>query len=123
MQWVSTSCFSAAIAPALLYSSLQRETQQDIAGLEYTILSDANAQAAIAFGIAFRASDRTRDKLAAKKADIEGSSITRRGVLPVPAAFAIDRNGKIRFSFVNADYKIRLPAEELLAAARMIAAN
>jgi hypothetical protein len=36
--------------------------------------------------------------------------------------FAIDRHGLIQFVYTNADYKIRLPAEELLAAARAIAA-
>jgi peroxiredoxin len=43
------------------------------------------------------------------------------GVLPVPAVFAINRQGEIRFAYTNADYKVRLPADELLAAAHEIA--
>jgi peroxiredoxin len=46
----------------------------------------------------------------------------KHGVLPVPAVFAIDRDGVINFAYTNADYKVRLPADELLAAAREIAA-
>jgi len=42
--------------------------------------------------------------------------------LPVPAVFAIDRQGEIQFAHTNADYKVRLPADELLAAAHEIAA-
>ena len=38
-------------------------------------------------------------------------------VLPVPAVYMIDKSGKIVYSFVEADYKVRLPAEDLLAAA------
>ncbi len=106
----------------LLYASLGRETQEDIAGLPYTILSDADAQAAIALGIAFRASDRTMNRRAEKGDDIAGSSMARHGVLPVPAVFAIDRHGMIQFAYSNANYKVRLPAEELMAAAREIAA-
>ncbi len=106
----------------LMYASLGRETQEYIADLPYTILSDADAQAAIALGIAFRASDRTMNRRAKKGDDIAGSSMARHGVLPVPAVFAIDRHGIIQFAYTNANYKVRLPAEELMAAAREIAA-
>jgi peroxiredoxin len=44
------------------------------------------------------------------------------GVLPVPAVFAINRDGVIQFAYTNADYKVRLPADELLVIAREIAA-
>ncbi len=46
----------------------------------------------------------------------------RHGVLPVPAVFAIGKDGLIAYAYVNADYKVRLPAEELLAVAETIAA-
>jgi peroxiredoxin len=105
----------------LLYESLKQETQDDIAGLDYTILSDADAQAAIALGIAFKASQRTINGRRNKHQDIDGSSMLNHGVLPVPAVFAINRQGEIRFAYTNADYKVRLPADELLAAAHEIA--
>ena len=106
----------------LLFDSLNQETKEDVAGLDYTILSDADSQAAIALGIAFRASERTINRRKQKNQDIEGSSMLTHGVLPVPAVFAISRDGMIRFAFTNADYKVRLPADELLAVAREIAA-
>jgi len=105
----------------LLISSLQRETQDNIDGLGYTILSDANARAAIALGIAFKASDHTLDRRHEKGDDIGGSSMARHGVLPVPAVFAINREGMITFAHANPDYKSRLSADELLAAAGAIA--
>ena len=106
----------------MLFSSLTWETQADIAELDYTILSDADAQAAIALGIAFRASGRTISRRREKGQDISESSMLKHGVLPVPAVFAIDQSGIIRFAYTNADYRIRLPAKDLLAAAREIAA-
>lgn len=106
----------------LLFASLREETQEDIDGLDYTILSDADVQAATALGIAFRASEQTINRRHEKGEDIEGSSMQKHRVLPVPAVFAIDRHGVIQFVFTNADYKIRLPADQLLAAAREIAA-
>lgn len=106
----------------ILFASLKRETQDDIDGLGYTILSDANAQAAIALGIAFKASDRTIQGRHAKGDDIEESSMARHGVLPVPAVFAVSREGLITFAYANPDYKVRITADELVAVARELAA-
>jgi len=102
----------------LLVKSLRRETQANIEELGYTILSDANAQAAIALGIAFKASDRTIQGRIDRDDDIEGSSMARHGVLPVPAVFAINREGLITFAYANPDYKVRISADELVAAAK-----
>ncbi len=113
--------FLSGDRPELLYSSLGEDTQKDIADLDYTIYSDADANAAIAFGIAFQASDRTINYLMEKGQDVEGSSMVQKGVLPVPSVFAVNRDGVIAFAYSNADYKIRLPADELLAVARTIA--
>ena len=112
--------FLSGDRPDQLYSTLSRETQDDIAGLDYTILSDADVQAAVALGVAFKASQRTIDRRNEKGQDIEESSMLRHGVLPVPAVFAIGQDGIIAFTYANPDYKIRLPADELLAAVREI---
>ena len=103
--------------PEILYSSLAQETKSDIDGLDYTILSDAKASAAVAFGIAFKAPEKTIQRRHDKGQDIEASSMALHGVLPVPSVFAIDTDGKIRFAYSNADYKVRLPADELLEVA------
>lgn len=107
----------------LLHASLSRDTQDDIDELDYRILSDANAQAAMALGIAFKASDRTIDRRKEKGDDIEESSMARHGVLPVPAVFAINRNGLIEYAYANPDYKIRMSADELVAAATDISSS
>ena len=109
--------FLSGDRPELLYSSLKRETREDIEGLGYTILSDANVEAAQALGITFRAADTTIERYESRGTDIAGSSMKNAHALPVPAVFVIDTTGRITFSFVEADYKIRLPADRLLAAA------
>ena len=114
--------FLSGDRPEMLYKSLEREAQEEIAGLDYTILSDADAQASIALGIAFKASQRAINYVNKKGDGFSKSSMDRHGVLPVPAVFAIGRDGVIEFAFVNPDYKVRLPAEDLMAAARAIAA-
>ena len=104
--------------PELLYSSLKDQTREDIEGLAYTILSDAELSAASAFGTAFQRPDALVNYLEKKGKDYSGSSIANHGALAVPAVYVIDANGLIVFDFVNANYKVRLPADDVLAAAR-----
>jgi peroxiredoxin len=112
--------FLSGDRPELLYSSLKRETQEDIDGLGYTILSDADIDAARALGIAFMA-DPDYVARREQQGDIGGSSMKNFGVLPVPAVYVIDSDGMVRFSFVEPDYKVRLPAADLLKAASSVA--
>ena len=114
--------FLSGDGPAQLYEGLESATKDDIAALDYTILSDGDAQAAIALGIAFKASERTIRRRHEKGQDITGSSMAKKGALPVPAVFAVDTDGMIAFSYVSPDVKTRLPGDELLAVARRIAA-
>ena len=113
--------FLSGDRPELLYASLAQDTQDDIADLDYRIYSDAESQAAIAFGTAFRVDDGYREWFDEKGRDYKDSSIDRDNILAVPAVYAIDQKGMIRFDFVEADYKVRLPADDLLAVAREIA--
>ena len=112
--------FLSGDRPELLYASLKRETQEDIDGLGYTILSDAGIDAARALGIAFLA-DPAYIARRDEQGDIEGSSMKNFGVLPVPAVFVIDTDGRVTYAFVEPDYKVRLPANDLLEAVETLA--
>ncbi len=107
--------FLSGDRPDQLYASLDDQTQDDVDGLGYRILSDADANAAIALGIAFRSKADLAQRLTLRGNDIADSSLGRHGVLPVPAVFVIDADGVIRYAYANADYKMRLPGDELLA--------
>jgi len=109
--------FLSGDRPDQLIASLEPETQENVEGLGYTLLSDANADAATALGIAFRVPDKMAKFLEDRGNDIEGSSIDNDRVLPVPAVYAIDRDGMITYAYTNADYKVRLSADELLEVA------
>lgn len=110
--------FLSGDAPSVLYSSLKQETQEDIDGLGYTILSDANIAAARAFGTAFSTGDGLAGYLNEKGVDVAEGSIGKHGALSVPYVYVVNTDGEIVFDFVEPDYKIRLQEDELLAAAR-----
>jgi len=112
--------FLSGDRPEMLFASLKRETQEAIDGLGYTILSDANIEAATALGIAFRAADSTIQGRLDSGKDIGGSSMMNFHALPVPAVFMIDKSGRVVYSFVEPNYKVRLPADDLRAAAAVL---
>ncbi len=106
--------------PELLYESLKKETQEAIDGLDYVILSDADIDAALAFGTAFEVSDSLIQGRHDKGQDIKDSSISKYRALTVPAVFVIDRSGEISFVYANPNYKVRLSAEALKEAAERL---
>lgn len=109
--------FLSGDRPEMLYESLKMETQEDIDGQGYTIYSDADIEAARALGIAFRAADSTIERRMQRGQDIDGSSMINHHALPVPAVYVINQRGDITFDYVNPDYAVRIPTEDLVAAA------
>lgn len=88
------------------------------ADFDYTLYSDASADTAKAFGLAFQVDTETYEQLLGYGIDLEAASGRDHHLLPVPAVFLIDPDAKIRFRYFNPDYKQRLSGEKLLEAAR-----
>ena len=89
--------------------------------LQYTLISDSKANAMRAFGIAYRLDDKTVEKYKQYDIDLERSSGEKHHGLPVPSVFIIDAQGIVQFSYINPDYKARVPSSVVLAAAEAIA--
>ena len=94
-----------------------RETL-DKTELEYTLVSDSRAAAMQALGIGFTVDTATRETLAGYGIDLAAASGEDHHALPVPSVFVVDAAGVIQFHYVNPDYRIRVPGDLVLAAAR-----
>lgn len=103
--------FLSTDRPDILYSSLKA------ADIHYTLLSDNHLEAAKAFHIAYRLDAVTLAMQKKYGVDLEKTTGTTLHELPVPSVFIIDTSGIIRYVYSNPDYKIRLGAQALLAAA------
>ena len=90
------------------------------AELGYTLLSDAGADAARAFGIAWQVSNEDYQRMRGFGIDLEEASGETHHLLPVPSVFLVDRDGRIVFVYSNPDYKVRLENEKLVEAARRL---
>lgn len=86
--------------------------------LHYRLLSDSDAAAAKAFGIAFKVDDATVEKYKGYGINLDAASGNDHHILPHPAVFVADTSGKIRFAHVNPDYKVRLEPKKILEAAQ-----
>ena len=84
--------------------------------LHYRLLSDSDAVAIKAFGIAFKVDDATVEKYKGYGINLDAASGKDHHLLPHPAVFVTNTNGVIRFAHVNADYKVRLEPKKILAA-------
>lgn len=83
----------------------------------YTLLSDSDMIAAKAFGLAYKVSDQDYKELLKSGIDIEKASGRKHHLLPVPAAYVIGTDGKIKFQYVNPDYKVQVNGRLLYVAA------
>ncbi|MDT8323638.1 MAG: peroxiredoxin-like family protein [Bacteroidota bacterium] len=86
--------------------------------LSYTLLSDSRMEAARRFGVAFQLDDAMMAQYREYGLDLEAASGETHHMLPVPAVFIVNTDGRITFSYANPDYKVRLDPSVLLAAAR-----
>jgi len=85
--------------------------------LGYTFLSDADATAMRAFGLAFKVDAATTELYRGYGIDIDAASGRDHHLLPVPAVYLVDRDGVVRFAHWDPDYTKRLSGDELTLAA------
>jgi len=105
------------IAISMDQPSKLRETMQKDK-LDYTLLSDSDASAVNAFGISFKVSDATLEKMKTHGVDLDAATGNSDHILPHPAVFVVKTTGIIRFAHVNPDFKVRLEPAKVLEAAK-----
>jgi peroxiredoxin len=98
-------------------SKLKETPGRDTLG--YTLLSDSDAKAAQAFGIAFKVEDTLVARYKSSyNIDLEAASGRKHHLLPHPAVFVVDSAGTIRFAHINRDYKQRMDPAKILEAVK-----
>lgn len=102
-----------AVSPQIPDESLTLTEKHDLA---FDVLSDIGSDTAKQFGLAFDLPDdlaAVYDKLGF---DLQRVNDGHPRTLPLPAAYVIDRDGVIRWVFVNTDYTTRAEPTDILAA-------
>ena len=105
-----------AISPQTPDNSLSTTEKNELA---FPVLSDSSLAAAEAFGVAFTLSPELVELYGSVGNELPVINGNGQGTLPLPATYVIDRNGRIEFALVEADYRQRAePAAVMAAAAR-----
>ncbi|MFU8830190.1 MAG: AhpC/TSA family protein, partial [Phycisphaerales bacterium] len=93
--------------------------------LDFTVLSDANTEAARALRVNFVVDSATRRQYLGYGIDLEKSNANRLWQLPHSGTFIIDTDGTVRYANVDADFRSGRaePAEVVEAYREIISGN
>lgn len=106
----SLNAFLVALTPELPDHSLSTQEKNE---LEFEVLTDTNNQIARQYGIVFKLDDKTAHYYE-EKLHLSSRNGTSSSELPIPATYVIDKKGKIRYAFVEPDYKKRANPEIII---------
>lgn len=101
-----------AIAPQLAAYNEQLVTEH---ALSFEVLTDANNSYAKQLGIDFNLQEYARPIYAQMGIDLVSINGNEDYSLPMPAVFVVDKEGRVTYSFVDANYMERVDVDELIA--------
>ncbi len=112
-----------AMGYQVLFASMDRaeilKSNLKIEDINYTLLSDNEAVATKAFGIAYRVSEETIERYKGAGVDLEKDSGQTHHILPAPATYIIGTDGTIDFAYINPNFRERVHPELVVKAAEL----
>ncbi len=102
-----------AISPQTPEGSLSTINSND---LKFTVLSDEDNILAESFGLTFQVPDEHVEVFKALGSPLEDFNGHVRSILPDPATFIVDAEGKVLWRFLPKNYRKRVEIEDLLKA-------
>lgn len=92
-------------------------------GLDLKVLSDIDYGVGVSYGILFRAPDETKAHYSGLGFDLGHRHGSPDRMLPIPATYVIDTEGRIRSAFVEPDFTIREEPAQISASLRRAAST
>ena len=102
-----------AISPQTPDNSLSTAEK---AGLTFYVLSDPDNRAARRFGLVYRLPDDMKKLYTDFGVDLEKANGSSAWTLPMPATYVVSRDGKIVYSYFDADYRKRAATADVIKA-------
>lgn len=96
-----------------------RKTKDEL-GLSFTIYSDQNNEIAKQLGIAFKVDNKTLEHYKTFGINLEQAHGNNLGELPMPGTYVVDKNGYIRFAFIDPDYTQRAEPAKVLKVVELL---
>ena len=102
-----------AVSPQTPDNSLSTAEKNELA---FPVLSDSKLRAATAFGVGFEMPPELIELYSRVGNDLPVLNGNGRWVLPVPATYVINRDGRVAYAHIEADYRERAEPVDVLAA-------
>lgn len=92
-------------------------------GLDLKVLSDVDYGVAVSYGVLFQVPDEIKAHYSGLGFDFGARHGAPVWMLPIPATYVIDAEGRIRSAFIEPDFTIREEPAQILASLRQIAST
>jgi peroxiredoxin len=102
-----------AVSPQIPDESLTLTEKHELA---FDVLSDLGSDTAARYGLAFDPTDELAAVYDAFGFDLQRENGGHARTLPLPATYVIDRDGVVRWAFVDTDYTRRAEPADILTA-------
>ncbi|MBB1377844.1 peroxiredoxin-like family protein [Pseudoalteromonas sp. SR43-2] len=103
-----------AISPQVPDGSM---SESDISKMDFLVLSDQNADVAVSYGVAWQVPTFLLEHMRVDRGlDLESVNNGNSSVLPIPATFVLDKQGKVTWRYVDVDYRTRSEPEDIINA-------
>ena len=101
-----------AISPEVPDGSL---TENEISKMEFTVLSDQDAKVASQYGVAWEVPEFLTEHMRVdRELDLIKINNGNGNILPIPATFVLGKDGIVKWSYVNVDYRTRSEPDQII---------
>ena len=96
-------------------------SENDIRNMDFVVLSDQNADVAASYGVAWQVPAFLLDHMREDRGlDLESLNNGNGSILPIPATFVLDSEGKVTWRYVDVDYRTRSEPQDIINALKAL---
>ena len=107
-----------AISPQVPDGSM---SENEISNMDFVVLSDQNADVAASYGVAWQVPTFLLEHMRVDRGlDLESVNNGNSSILPIPATFVLDKQGKVIWRYVDVDYRTRSEPEDIINALKSL---
>ncbi|WP_289156262.1 peroxiredoxin-like family protein [uncultured Pseudoalteromonas sp.] len=96
-------------------------SENDIRNMDFVVLSDQNADVAASYGVAWQVPAFLLEHMREDRGlDLESLNNGNGSILPIPATFVLDSQGKVTWRYVDVDYRTRSEPQDIINALKAL---
>ncbi|MEG3757157.1 peroxiredoxin-like family protein [Pseudoalteromonas carrageenovora] len=107
-----------AISPQVPDGSM---SENEISNMDFVVLSDQNADVAASYGVAWKVPTFLLEHMRVDRGlDLESLNNGNGSILPIPATFVLNSEGRVTWRYVDVDYRTRSEPEDIINALKAL---